>query len=163
KLVIERVRRNGRALMDALNGSRVSIERLTPSVDGGLFPVKRVIGQSIVVEADVFTDGHDVVAAELLWKASDEREWTHVPMGHLGNDRWQATFKPMRVGRHAFTVRAWRDDYASLAHEIEVKHEAGVDISLELTEARQFLERIYGKSVPCNTTALSDAIKVLEG
>jgi starch synthase (maltosyl-transferring) len=163
KPVSERARRDGRTLGDALKGARVAIERLTPCIDDGAFPVKRVVGQSITVEADVFTDGHDAVAAELLWKAADERDWTHVPLTALGNDRWRASFTPPRIGRHSFTVAAWRDDYASLCREIEVKHAAGLDIALELTEARQFLERIYAKSVPCNTTALNKAIRVLEG
>src|SRR6185295_12104508 len=132
-------------------------------VDDGAFPIKRIVGQTIIVEADIFADGHDVVTGELLWKAVDERDWTRVPLANLGNDRWQASFAPARIGRHTFSIAAWRDDYASLCHEIEVKYEAGVDITLELAEARQFLERIYAKSVPCNTTALSKAIKVLEG
>ena len=52
----------------------------------------------------------------------------------------KAAFSPKRIGRHLFTIEAWRDDYASLCHEIEVKHKAGVDIALELTEARHYLE-----------------------
>ena len=84
------------------------------------------------------TDGHDILAGELLWKAADEKDWTRVPLVPLGNDRWQATFAPKRIGRHLYTIEAWRDDYASLVHEISVKHKAGVDIALELTEARQY-------------------------
>ena len=163
KPVADRGRRNGKLLGDALKGPRIAIERLSPTIDAGAFPVKRIVGQTITVDADVFTDGHDIVAAELLWKAADEKEWTRVPLAALANDRWQAAFMPTRVGRHIFTVAAWRDDYASLCHEIEVKHQAGVDISLELTEARQFLEQIHAKSVPCNTTALNQAINVLKG
>jgi starch synthase (maltosyl-transferring) len=163
KPVADRGKRNGKLLADALKGPRVAIERLSPTVDGGAFPVKRIVGQTVTVEADVFTDGHDILAAELLWKAADEKDWTRVPLSSLGNDRWQAIFTPTRIGRHLFTIAAWRDDYASLCHEIEVKHQAGVDISLELTEARQFLEQIHAKSVPCNTTALSKAIDILKG
>jgi starch synthase (maltosyl-transferring) len=163
KPVADRARRNGRLLVDAIKAPRIAIERVTPSVDGGAFPIKRVVGQTVAVEADVFTDGHDILAAELLWKAADDKDWKHVPLEALGNDRWRAAFTPTRVGRHSFTVAAWRDDYASLCHEIEVKHQAGADVALELAEARDFLERIYAKSVPCNTTALSNAIETLEG
>lgn len=163
KPVADRGRRNGRLLVEALKAPRIAIEHLGPSVDGGAFPIKRVVGQTVTVEANIVTDGHDMLAAELLWKAADEKDWTRAPLAALGNDRWQAAFTPMRIGRHVFTVAAWRDDYASLCHEIEVKHEAGVDVSLELTEARQLLERIHAKSVPCNTTALSKAIETLKG
>ncbi len=92
KPISERTRRNGRALTEALKGPRVVIERLRPCVDDGAFPVKRIVGQSINVEADVFTDGHDVVAAELLWRGADERDWTRIPLTDAGNDRWTASF-----------------------------------------------------------------------
>jgi starch synthase (maltosyl-transferring) len=161
--VAERARRNDRALTEAMRGPRIAIERLAPSVDGGAFPIKRVVGQPVTVAADVFTDGHDIVVAELLWKAADDKDWSHIPLAHLGNDHRQATFTPKRIGRHLFTIEAWRDDYASLCHEIEVKHKAGVDIALELIEARQYLEAVSAKAVPCNTTALGKAIGALQG
>ena len=110
----------------------------------------------------MFTDGHDMVAAELLWKAADEKDWTRVPCEALGNDRWKAAFSPRRIGRHLFTIEGWRDDYASLCHEIEVKHKAGVGIALELTEARHYLEQVLSKAAPESTAALSAAIKALE-
>src|SRR6185436_11670835 len=122
-----------------------------------------VIGRPIIVESDIVTDGHDIVAANLLWKAADERDWTRVALAPLGNDRWQATFSPKRIGRHLYTIEAWRDDYASLVREISVKHKAGVDIALELTEARQYLESANVRAVPCNTTALGAAIQALHG
>jgi starch synthase (maltosyl-transferring) len=160
--VVERARRNGRALTEALKAPRIAIERITPSVDGGAFPIKRVAGQRITVEAHIVTDGHDIIAAELLWKAVDEKDWTRVPLNPLGNDRWQAAFAPKRVGRHLYTIEAWRDDYASLCHEIGVKHKAGIDIALELTEARQYLESVNASAMPCITTALGAAIRILE-
>jgi starch synthase (maltosyl-transferring) len=161
--VAQRVRKDSRALTEALKAPRIAIERITPLIDGGSFPIKRIVGQRITVEADIVTDGHDVMAAELLWKAADEKDWTRVPLTPLGNDRWHAAFTPKRVGRHLYTIEAWRDDYASLVHEISVKHKAGVDITLELTEARQYLESVNAKAVPCNTTALGIAIKMLHG
>ena len=161
--VADRARRNGRTLAEALKAPRIAIERIAPSVDDGAFPIKRVVGRPITVEADIVTDGHDILAGELLWKATDEKDWTRVPLVPLGNDRWQATFAPKRIGRHLYTIEAWRDDYASLVHEISVKHKAGVDIALELTEARQYLEAVNAKAVPCNTTALGRALQTLHG
>jgi starch synthase (maltosyl-transferring) len=163
KPIAERARRNGRALGQAIKAPRIAIERLMPSVDGGAFPVKRVVGQPIKVTADIFTDGHDVIMADLLWKAVDENNWTRVPFVPTGNDCWEATFTSNRIGRHLFTVEAWRDDYASLCREIEVKHTAGLDITLELTEAREYLEAVNGRAVPCATTALGKVIGTLQG
>jgi starch synthase (maltosyl-transferring) len=159
--VIERARPNARSLNEALKAPRIAIEQISPAVDGGQFPIKRLVGQRITVEADIVTDGHDVVAAELLWKAADEEDWTRLALAPIGNDRWQATFAAKRIGRHFYAIEAWRDTYASLLHEINVKHEAGLDIALELTEARQYLEAVNAKAVPCNTTALGAAIQAL--
>ena len=161
KPVADRSRRADRLLSAAVKSPRIALERLTPTVDGGAFPVKRVVGETITVEVDVITDGHDIVTAELLWKATDEKSWTRMPLKALGNDRWQGVFTPSRIGRHLFTVEAWRDDYASLAHEIEVKHQAGVDIASELTEARRFLEAVNARAVPCNTTAIGATLAAL--
>src|ERR1044072_2950475 len=144
--VADRARRNGRLLIEALKGPRIAIERLTPSIDDGAFAIKRVVGRLVTVEADIVTDGHDILAGELLWQAADEKDWTRAPLVPLGNDRWQATFVPKRIGRHLYTIEAWRDDYMSLVHEINVKHKAGVDIALELTEARHYLETVNARA-----------------
>ena len=144
KPVAERARRNDRALDRSAEGAARRDRADHAARRWRRFPDQARHRQTVTVEADIFTDGHDIVAAELLWKAADEKDWTRVPLAPLGNDRWQATFTPTRIGRHLFTVEAWRDDYASLCHEIEVKHKAGVDIALELTEARQI-----SRSRPC--------------
>ena len=115
------------------------IDRLSPSVDRGQFPARRVSGRPVTVEADVFIDGHDVLGVELQWKAADEKEWQRAPMSHLGNDRWQASFMPLRIGRWQFTVEAWLDELATVRHAIDVKRRAGVDFSVETVEEQQLL------------------------
>jgi starch synthase (maltosyl-transferring) len=154
---------NGRALAEAAKAPRIVIERIDPQVDGGPFAVKRVIGQSVTVEADVFTDGHDLLAAELLWRAADEKEWRRVPLTLLGNDRWRGAFSPARIGRHLFTIEAWRDDFGTLCRDIELKAQAGVDFALELIEARHYLEGVLTHAVPCNTTAIRHVVGALAG
>ena len=71
---------------------RAVIERILPSVDGGRFPVKRIVGDSVDVTGDCFGDGHDVVACALLWRGEGAARWNRTPMVALGNDRWQADF-----------------------------------------------------------------------
>jgi starch synthase (maltosyl-transferring) len=154
KPVIDRKRRSERTLGEATRAPRVAIERVTPSVDDGAFAVKRTIGQSVSVEADIFSDGHDLIAAGLLWKAIDDKDWTRIPLAPLGNDRWRAAFTPMRIGRHVFSIEAWRDDYGSICHDIEAKHKAGVDISLELIEARHYLEALVADATTANAAIL---------
>jgi starch synthase (maltosyl-transferring) len=109
-------------------------------VDGGRFAAKRLVGERISVAADIFTDGHGAIAADLIWRAADERDWRRVSMQLDVNDRWHAAFAPGRVGRHYFTIEAWSDDFAALRRDIEIKQRAGVDLEIEIEEARILIE-----------------------
>ncbi len=100
---------------------RAVIESVTPAVDGGRFPVKRIIGDTVIVEADCFADGHDIVACNLQWRRADGSAggWSRRPMSALGNDRWQAEFVVDAIGAWEYRVEArvdaflsWRHDYA---------------------------------------------------
>ncbi len=122
--------------------SPIVIDQVSPSVNGGEFAAKSVVGRPVVIEADIFADGHDLLAAEVIWWSADEDERRTAKLTHVANDRWRATLTPDRVGRHYFSVEAWRDEYGSLAHGLEVKHRAGVDVSVELKEASLFLEEL---------------------
>ena len=123
----------------AIASPRIGIEQVQPSVDDGRFAVKRLVGDDIVVEADVLMDGHDQLAVHLLWRAQDEDTWQHVPMVPLGNDRWRGAFRPERLGRHVYAVGAWRDAFGTYRSELEKKHTAGVDVTLELEEGAQLV------------------------
>ena len=104
---------------------RIVIDQVVPSVDGGgRFAAKRIIGEPVIVEADVFSDGHELLVVTLLWRAADEAEWRRTPMRSLGNDRWQAAILPDRIGRYEFTVEAWADKYASLCRDLDIKRKA---------------------------------------
>jgi starch synthase (maltosyl-transferring) len=133
------------ALKSALRGPRLVIERIRPAVDQGRFAVKRLIGETIDVTADVFSDGHGMLAADLLWKALDEREWHRAPMTMGHNDLWRGSFRPRRVGRHVFTIEAWSDRYATLCHAMSEKRKADVDIAQEFEEALEALDHAVSK------------------
>ncbi|NID14197.1 maltotransferase domain-containing protein [Luteibacter yeojuensis] len=128
-------------LQAATRGPRVMIEAVQPTVDGGRFPAKRIVGQAVTVTADIFMDGHDVLAARLRYRALDEKTWRETPMLLVNNDIHTATFTPTRIGRHEFQVEAWRDPFATYRHEIELKHAAKVPIALELEEGRLLVEK----------------------
>ncbi len=145
--VREAKRQDKRLANAAAARSPIVIDAVTPQVAGGPFSVKRIIGRPITVEADVFADGHDVLAAEILWRAADEKDWQRSPLVPIGNDRWRGTMMPMRLGRHLFAIEAWRDEYASLCHALEVKHRAGIDVALEIADARTHLKRLGLKQV----------------
>lgn len=130
------------AAVEASRASRLVIESMTPCVERGRFAVKRVVGQSVGVEADILIDGHDVPSAVLLWRPIDATDWREVTMLPLSNDRWRAEFTPDRIGRHEFTVEAWRDPYVNWCTETSKKHDAGLDVALELQEAAQVLRDV---------------------
>ncbi|MCJ8518470.1 starch synthase (maltosyl-transferring) [Pseudorhizobium tarimense] len=121
-------------LAAAAEAPRLAIDKITPSVDEGRFSVKRVVGDTIRVEADIFGDGHDPLAAVLLWRAADEEEWQEVRMQLFENDRWQAEFTPRRMGRHEYAVEAWRNPFAIFRYEFVKKHDARLDLKLEIQE-----------------------------
>ncbi|WP_342065517.1 alpha-1,4-glucan--maltose-1-phosphate maltosyltransferase [Achromobacter kerstersii] len=115
-------------------GLRIAIENVSPAVNDGALPIKCVVHERIVVQADLLMDGHDRIAGELRWRAADESGWSRVPLALVTNDRWQASFRPRRIGPHEFQVAAWFDVWETYRHDIEVKHHAGVDVRLEVVE-----------------------------
>ena len=120
---------------------RIVIENVSPSVEGGRFAAKRIVGEAITVEADVLADGHDVLIVECMWRSGDKSEWRHEPMRSIGNDRWRTAILPDRIGRYEFTIEAWIDRYGSLCRDLEIKHGAHADIAVEIAEARQLLSK----------------------
>jgi len=114
---------------------RVVIEGISPAVDGGSFPVKRTIGDHVRVEADIFTDGHDAIAASLLahreGPGPGSDQWLEIPMLPLVNDRWTATFRVAELGRYGFKVQGWVDHFETwhrdLLKRIKADSDAPVD------------------------------------
>ena len=113
---------------------RVIVEGLHPEVDAGRFPIKRTVGEDVVVGADIFTDGHDKLAAVLLYRRAGDSRWQQTPMQSLGNDRWQGSFRVEDIGRYEYSVEAWIDRFGSWRHELSKKFGAGQDVKSELLE-----------------------------
>ena len=126
--------------MDRFRG-RAVIERISPEVDGGRFPAKAVAGDELVVEADVFADGHDAVGAELRVRRLGERPWTVVPMSPLDDDRRRATFSVGAPGRWEFVITAWVDSFATWRRHPVRRAEAALDIWRDLHVGHTLLVR----------------------
>src|SRR5436309_15579717 len=117
------------------------IENLRPLVDGGRYPVKRIAGDDLAVEADIFKDGHDIVAAVLKWRMVGEPRWSETPMELIDNDRWRAVFAMNEIGVYEYTVEAWTDTFRSWREEFRKKFEAGVsNLSTESLEGAEMIE-----------------------
>jgi starch synthase (maltosyl-transferring) len=112
--------------------NRVIIEGVTPEIEEGRFPIKRIIGEETVVEADILADGHDAISSTLLYRKEDDEKWTEVPMVPLGNDRWRASFKVEALGRYRYTVLGWIDHFKTWSRDLAKRVEAGQDVSVDL-------------------------------
>jgi starch synthase (maltosyl-transferring) len=113
----------------------VVIENLQPLIDCGRYPVKRIVGEDLVVEADIFKDGHDVVAAILKWRVLGKRAWRETPMSFVDNDRWRGVCTLYDETIHEYTVEAWTDTFRSWQAEFAKKFEAGIsDLRSEALE-----------------------------
>src|SRR5258708_5920519 len=87
--------------------NHITIEDVTPSVDGGRYPAKRIMGEPCVVEADIFRDGHQVLRAAVKWRRKQDEVFDEAPMTALDNDRWRGDFVPTDNARYVFTIAAW--------------------------------------------------------
>jgi len=138
---------SGASVGDLL-GRRFVIEDVYPSVDGGRYPVKRIAGELVDVWADIFRDGHEVIAADLLWRREREPKWRRLPMHHHDNDRWHASVMPSEPGRYVYAIEAWTDAFATWRRDFLLKRNAGQDVGLEAREGRDLLAHVRPKSKP---------------
>jgi starch synthase (maltosyl-transferring) len=139
---------------------RAVIERVTPRVDDGRFPIKRVVGESVVVEADVFTDGHDAVRCVVRYRHDDETDWQEQEMRPVGNDRWRAGFAVDRVGRYLYTVSAWVDRFHTWRRDL-ARREDSDDILVALQVGAGILEEAAARAEPADASQLLAAASEL--
>ncbi len=119
---------------------RVVIEGVSPEIDDGRFPAKKVTGENARVTADIFPDGTDVVRAELCYREKSGEDWKRVPMTPLVNDRWEGEFTVGDPGMWEFTIEAWVDHFETWRRGLKKKIDAGQDVSLELQTGAGIIE-----------------------
>jgi starch synthase (maltosyl-transferring) len=136
--------------------NRIIIEGVKPEIDGGRFPIKRTIGEKVVVEADIFTDSHDAISCILLYRKDEVSDWEEYPMHFLVNDRWRGEFTVTELGHYRYTVQAWVDHFKSWRQGLMKKFDAGQDISVDLLTGADLVED------PSRRAAGSDRKKLKE-
>ena len=130
-----------KAVDTAMEMSRVVIEKIAPTVTGGSYPVKRVVGEVVDVEATVFSDGHEHIAAEIHYRPADEKAWQTVAMTPTGiMDLFKASFRLDRLGRYEFVIEGWVDAFGSYTHALGKKREARVVQPVDLLEGENLLK-----------------------
>ncbi|MCG8341209.1 MAG: DUF3416 domain-containing protein, partial [Chlorobiales bacterium] len=141
---------------------RVVIEGVSPEIDGGLYPAKKVAGEAAVVEADIFADGADAVYAELCFRAKSSRAWKRVPMKSMADDRWEGKFTVGAPGLWEFTIEAWIDHFQTWRKGLIKKIEAGQDVSLELRMGAATVEQAAGRASKKDAVRLRELASVMK-
>jgi starch synthase (maltosyl-transferring) len=137
---------------------RAIIEQVQPQVDAGRFSIKRAVGEFVLVEADVFTDGHDAVRAVLQYRKAGEPGWTEVEMSALVNDRWRAGFRVEQLGRYEYTLVAWTDHFLTWRREFERRTDLP-DIMLALQVGAHLLESAAERAVAADAKRLRESAR----
>jgi starch synthase (maltosyl-transferring) len=118
---------------------RVVIERVSPEIDCGRFAIKRVVGEKVVVEADVFADGHDQIACQIVyWQ--ERKEFQSSLMKPLANDHWRGEFAVTKPGRYQYTIEGWIDHFQSWRHALEKRMAANQDVHVDLLIGVELIE-----------------------
>ncbi len=142
--------------------NRVVVEHIEPEIDCGRFPIKRIVGETVRVQADVFADGHDELRARLLWKREGEKDWQWVEMSPLGNDRWQAEFLTERIGRYAYTVAGEIDRFGSWRSDLKKRIAAQQDLKSPLETGAAILKHAASLASKVDAQKLRRWAQVLE-
>ncbi|HIK21706.1 MAG TPA: alpha-1,4-glucan--maltose-1-phosphate maltosyltransferase [Synechococcus sp. M44_DOE_062] len=120
---------------------RVIIEAVTPEIDGGRYAIKRTVGEYVVVEADIFADGHAQLSAVLCFREAGAEDWQEIFLEPIGNDRWRAQFQVTQIGQAFYRILAWVDPFKTWQQDLHKRVEAQQDVSVELRIGAELIER----------------------
>src|SRR4051794_4816085 len=142
----------GRSKPQGEGRRRVIIEGLSPEVDGGRFAAKRTVGDLVRVEADVFTDGHDSVAAVVLFRHETSASWNEIAMQAIVNDRWFAEFPVTELGRYRYTVHAWVDHWETWRRDLSKRIAADSDTALDYLIGAELIRAAADRAIHSGKT-----------
>ncbi|MBF0386390.1 MAG: alpha-1,4-glucan--maltose-1-phosphate maltosyltransferase [Candidatus Omnitrophica bacterium] len=120
---------------------RIVIENVWPQIEAGAVAIKRVPGEEVQINADIFTDGHNDISAELLFRAKGSLTWQSVLMTPQGNDRWAGAFSAGAVDQE-YTLRAWINPFETWQKEFAKRHAAGQDLASHILIGSKILEQL---------------------
>jgi len=138
--------------------ARHVIEAVSPCIDCGRFPAKRIVGENCVVEADIFRDGHEVIRAAVKWRRKRDATFDEAPMMPIGNDRWRGQFPLRENTRYVFTIEAWTDRYASWVEDFVKKAHGGREVTSDLIEGTRLLQEISARTTGTARDTLEKAL-----
>lgn len=139
--------------------SPIIIEAVQPEVDGGRYPIKREVGDRLEVSADIFKEGHDVLAAVLRYRTMKEANWHEAVMSHVDNDRWAGHVFLHENTRYRYTIGAFTNTFESWRQEVTKKSQANEPIESELLEGRALVERAANRALGSDKARLDEFLK----
>lgn len=149
--------------MEQIKGrQRIIIQHVNPEIDCGKFPVKRTVGEHVKVEADVFSDGHDSVAAALMYRKKGAKKWMEAPMQFIINDRWKAQFKVDETGWYEYTIQGWVDHFSTWQKGLKLKYEAGQKIDVELQIGAELVAAAKKQASPAEKKQIDALVVALK-
>ena len=140
---------------------RVRIESVTPEVDGGRYPAKRISGDEVIVGADLVADGHDAVGGLVRFRHERESQWCEVPLAAEWNDHYTARFAVVELGLYRFAVTAWIDAFATWAAALTKKVEAGQEVRIDMLVGAELVRRAAERASEKDAVELTRAALVL--
>lgn len=132
----------------AIQQPRIAIESVSPVVEEGAYPAKTESDRDLRLAARIFTDGHEVLGAEVVWRRVGETAERRLPLLPEGNDFWSAQLRTPPCGRLYFRIEAWIDRFAGYRRELRAKHGARLPLDLELREGDELLQRCAERGGP---------------
>ena len=139
----------------------IAIERVSPEVDCGRYAVKRVVGDTFQVWADIFRYGRDRVSASVKHRKRGSEAWLEVPMRPVDNDRWTGSFVLDGLGTYEYTVEAWTDTFTTTVEALEKWAAAGEDVSVDVRGLEGQIEEAVQRAVGEHRQELSSFHKAL--
>ncbi len=140
---------------------RAVIEGVKPEIDGGRFPIKRITGETVTVEADIFADGHDTLFALLLYRRENAARWEEAPMEFLVNDRWRGSFTVSECGRYFYTLTAWVDRFRSWRSDLAKRVQAAQQVSIDLLAGAALVEEAIARAYEPDAQTLKEWAEAL--
>jgi starch synthase (maltosyl-transferring) len=139
---------------------RIIITAVSPEIEAGRFPIKRVPGESVKVTADIFVEGHGVLSAALWWRRKGGGEWREHLMQELGNDRWTGSFTVGEPGEYEYTLQAWANEFETWRRDTRKNLDAGQDVLIGLIVGADLVEKAVGAAMASG--ADGDALRLRE-
>ncbi|MCA9471701.1 MAG: DUF3416 domain-containing protein [Nitrospirales bacterium] len=140
----------------------IVIEYVEPALDGGRYPIKRIVGETLPVTADIFKEGHDTLAALLRYKILGHKDWQETPMRHIDNDRWEGSFLLSENTQYVYTVGAYVKSFETWRLELEKKHGVLQDLASELLEGKAQIKAALARTKGTDKTEIKNWLSELD-